>query len=347
MAEQYNNLAASTTAGSLNNTDNPVTFSVQTGDGALFPATTNGSFRIVVANADGTNAEVMLCTSRTGDSLTCARGSSATGESPTPTLLSHASLSVVSHVLTVGAMNQVRSEINNSGSGAVPSFARKGALWIPTDDPVVQLYNGSQFNSWGPLQALNKPADPGTWINQNPTGSTDTIALSSGGGRLVQVKTGGDGSGNITSRVKAVLASKSFTLTVGMTASFLFNSFNEWGIVLTNGTSTSSSHILFGQQIFSGAVRLLASKFTSVTAFSADYFNLTPFQVQGLLWLRVVEDATHRTYFHSDNGQDWFQLLQTTNTDFLTSTNYGIFIRNGNAASITQMTVYSFKETNP
>jgi hypothetical protein len=108
--EQAKNLASSTTTGSVNNSSNPVTFSVQSGDGASFPSTTNGPFRVVLSATDGTNAEVMLCTSRSTDSFTCSRGSSATGELPVPTLLAQSSGALVSHIITVGGMEHLLTE---------------------------------------------------------------------------------------------------------------------------------------------------------------------------------------------------------------------------------------------
>ena len=110
MAEQYQNLAASTTAGSIDNSTNPVTFSVHAGDGTLFPATTNGSFRVVVSNSDGTSAEVMLVTSRSTDSFTASRGSN-TNETPTPTLFSHSSSSIIQHVITANGMKSIISDM--------------------------------------------------------------------------------------------------------------------------------------------------------------------------------------------------------------------------------------------
>lgn len=107
MAENYQNLAASLTTGSINNSSDPVTFSVTGGTGSLFPSS---NFRVVVSDSDGTNAEVMLCTSRSTDALTCARAANATNEVPTPTKLTHASGSIVQHVVTSGAMQTLLTE---------------------------------------------------------------------------------------------------------------------------------------------------------------------------------------------------------------------------------------------
>jgi hypothetical protein len=110
MAEQYNNLANSTTVGSIDGVTNPITFSVQSGDGALFPATANGFFRVTVCDTNGANAEVMMVTSRATDTFTASRGAGCLLETPTPTLVAHAGGSIVSHDLTVGAFNTVLTQ---------------------------------------------------------------------------------------------------------------------------------------------------------------------------------------------------------------------------------------------
>lgn len=113
MAEQYNNLANSLLAGSIDGSTNPITFQVSSGDGAKFPATANGPFRVTVCDTNGLNAEVMMCTTLSTDTMTCNRGAGCTNETPTPTLVAHAAGSIVSHDITSGAIKSIRSEIEN------------------------------------------------------------------------------------------------------------------------------------------------------------------------------------------------------------------------------------------
>ncbi len=79
-----NNAQSTAASGSLNNTTNPVTFSVGSGHGARFPQPGNG-FWVTVWDASAypnpfsdPNMEVMLCTARSTDSLTCTRGQRGT-----------------------------------------------------------------------------------------------------------------------------------------------------------------------------------------------------------------------------------------------------------------------------
>ena len=110
MPEQYVNLANSTLAGSIDGVTNPITFSVNPGDGTLFPATTNGFFRVTVCDTNGANAEVMMVTSRATDTFTASRGAGAALESPVPTLVAHAAGSIVSHDITVGAVTTLLTQ---------------------------------------------------------------------------------------------------------------------------------------------------------------------------------------------------------------------------------------------
>lgn len=73
------NQAVSTTTGAINNTDDPVTFSVASGDGNLkFPSTAGGKYFYVVVVDGSANFEIMKVTSRTGDSMTADRAQQGT-----------------------------------------------------------------------------------------------------------------------------------------------------------------------------------------------------------------------------------------------------------------------------
>ena len=67
------NNALSTLAGAVDGATNPVTFSVAAGDGTLFPApATDGPFMVTI------DSEILKCTARTVDSLTCSRAQEGT-----------------------------------------------------------------------------------------------------------------------------------------------------------------------------------------------------------------------------------------------------------------------------
>lgn len=75
----------------INGTSDPVTFNVTTGEGTLFPAS---NFKITIDN------EIMLCTSRTGDALTCTRASEGT------TIAAHTQNADVEHRITAATLTE-------------------------------------------------------------------------------------------------------------------------------------------------------------------------------------------------------------------------------------------------
>jgi hypothetical protein len=124
MSENFQNFSDSTTAGSLDNSSNPITVNVQTGNGSRFPS---ANFRITVCNGDASNPEVMFVTTRTSDALTAYRGTAISTygeqENATPTLSTHSSGSVVSHNITVGGVKQLVYDIRYGDPITTPTLA--------------------------------------------------------------------------------------------------------------------------------------------------------------------------------------------------------------------------------
>lgn len=77
------------TVGGIDNSTDPVTFAVTTGEGTKFPAS---NFLITIDN------EILLCTSRTGDNLTCARAKEST------TIAAHSQNADVENRITAGTL---------------------------------------------------------------------------------------------------------------------------------------------------------------------------------------------------------------------------------------------------
>lgn len=128
------NQGTSTTTGAINNTDDPVTFSVASGDGNLkFPTLTGSKYhKIVVANPDGTY-EIMKVTSRTGDSLTATRAQEGT------TKIAFSSGAIVSARFTAGDLDDILSRIGWTtfagtlldDTTAAEAQATIGVAWVP------------------------------------------------------------------------------------------------------------------------------------------------------------------------------------------------------------------------
>ena len=146
---------------------------------------------------------------------------------------------------------------------------------------------------------------------------------------------------------KAVLASKSFTVTVAIATGGDVDNGGGYGLILSDGTKIIFFYV---RNTGTGSAPLLnIQQWNSYTSHNSDPY-MTEFYYAGpLLWLRVTEDAVHRSYFTSSDGITFSLIYQEAVTTFFTSTEYGF--GGGTSASATggqaQGTLYSFKETNP
>lgn len=351
MAEQYTNLANSTTVGSIDGVTNPITFSVQGGDGTLFPATANGNFRVIVCDTNGANAEVMMVTSRATDTFTASRGAGASLEAPVPTLVAHAGGSIVSHSITVGAMDGIRSNINQTGTvAAMPTVSKVGDEYWPSDGGMLYRSNGSAgtagFIGWGPVYPLVRPV-AANFTNFNFSALGATTTLDTTGDVLTLYQSGGT-AGNISGISKAIIGS-TYTVSMAISGCGYVNSGistdMQFGAFLTDGTKA----IVMACQWFNGSLFTNISKWTNGTTFSADYqFGTAVFAFAPALFVRIQETVSNRKFFISSDYRNWIPIRTSdANTDFLTTTRYGIFVRQDLAATPIMATLYSLKETNP
>lgn len=340
MSEQYVNLAASLTAGAIDNSTDPVTFSVTAGDGALFPATINGSFRVVVSNADGTNAEVMLCTSRSTDSLTCARAANATGESPVPTKLSHAAGSIVSHDLTSGAMNQIRQDLSRPlFSGALPADGRKGDILWPTDDVVLSIHDGSAFQPAG-LQFSrrgNQASQSWSWLNQ--TGASVTTRAQS----IVLAGTGGSGA-NAQCRVATAPATP-YTIVATYIPMVPNANFAHAGILFSDGTKLSAVGLISDSIGIGKITHLTANHYNTASSgagglgLSFDQYTANGYPITLLL----QDDGVNRKFGYSPDGGVYIQsLVSEGRTNFLTATQVGFYVDTNGSTAATFMVLVNW-----
>jgi hypothetical protein len=150
----------------------------------------------------------------------------------------------------------------------------------------------------------------------------------------------------------AALAKNTIAATFTLTEAFSIASGSPNGIAglwLSDGGSPPNN-IIFGYQ--TGTCGMRIPLFSNYSSFSADVINcLNPFGPQlALIWLQVQETASARVYRVSSDGINFAQLFTESNTAHFTTSQYG-FASEPRASSATQMetemTLYSFKETNP
>lgn len=163
-----------------------------------------------------------------------------------------------------------------------------------------------------------------------------------------------DATKNIAALDKAVIASKSFTLTEAFSVAPSSGTNAEYCLYLSDGGSPPNI-IIYGLQSGSGApangVILTAFTFTNFTTFGAVVFQAGPPSGFGpLLWLRIVEDAAHRSYLASSDGINFAQIFQEAVGAHFTTARYGfgLGLQSANAVNADAMeTLYSFAEHNP
>lgn len=97
------NNASSTLAGNVDNSSNPVTVNVQSGDGAKFGS--SFPYPITIDN------EILLCTARSTDALTCSRAQEGT------TIASHTTNTAVQARSTAKFINDLNTAVNNIETG--------------------------------------------------------------------------------------------------------------------------------------------------------------------------------------------------------------------------------------
>lgn len=127
--EKYTNNGTTTLNGAINNS---VTSLIVT-DATFFPA--NPQFRIII------DSEIMIVTGITGGTtFTVTRGAEGTSAA------SHLNLALVNHIMTAGAMDQIRSDMIQEGLAASRPAAEKiGRLYFSSDTGQVNFDTGSAW----------------------------------------------------------------------------------------------------------------------------------------------------------------------------------------------------------
>ncbi len=153
--ELFTNDAQSTTVGSIDDTTDPVTFTVTSA--ATFPTTGNFTIKI--------DSEYLLVTTVAGADFTASRAQESS------VIASHLAGATVTLGLTAGSHKRIIGEFHGSGTYANrPAAATAGRLYFPTDNPgLIYRDSGSawQIIAHGiglfPAPSL---ALFGTWVNQ-------------------------------------------------------------------------------------------------------------------------------------------------------------------------------------
>lgn len=326
MSEYYTNLGTTTASGTINNSSNPV--SIVVGGTTGFP--TGTPFRIVVCDSAGTNAEVMLVTSTSAASgtttFTATRGawsaSVAAQETPTPTLSTHSAGSLLAHVLTAGAMNQIRNDQTQIGTRAgLPSTTGQliGNKYICKDSVYQYVFDGTV---WQPFAYGVNVVEPVlSSFTQVHCGSS-TFGTNNGG--IIQSVPSASSNENNQLLLMTKTYTGSYYVDVAFTAQFYANNGGA-GIILATSTQTGSEHVV-GAWGFQGSFSAWQNKeYNSETNHNTDTGELQIEIASPLVWLRLFDDGTAtRTWMTSPNGITWRTVYTEARTTWITPTYVGV-----------------------
>ena len=178
------------------------------------------------------------------------------------------------------------------------------------------------------------------WVNQG----SSTIATTNGGIFLSMPSTAG---------VNAVIRKKSapstpYTITAHVLPLLSPASIPVCGLCFRE-SSSGKIHMFNLYNIVTGSgynAGLGSSKYTSATAFSADYTSLNPFPMPANsgVFLRIEDDGTNRKTHYSTDGRNFRQFTTVGRTDFLTADEVGFCVGTVSGTVAAAMMLSSWKE---
>lgn len=241
-----------------------------------------------------------------------------------------------------------------SGAGTIlvgtyasaPASPAAQTLYQCTDCPLSMIYDGTKWNYFHGDSPIALPTALSTWVNQG------TATLTSFG--PFQGITAPTDGGTVTARmrVKTLANTSNYTVTFLLDATNMATQFGLFGVCLYDSVG--------GRYIFAGfagrgstasggtavSQTINVSKFTSVTAFSADYIQY-PYPNPGKIWIRIKDDGTNRITSISMDGYVFQQIHSVGRTDFVTPNSVGFMAMANSTVFSAICSCLSFTETTP
>lgn len=323
--EQFVNNIYTTLSGAINNSVTSIVVASATG----IPAT--GTFRLLIDD------EILICTSRSGTTLTVQRGQENT------TAVSHSTGAVVDLVLTKGALDQLRQDISlNLGYSEIPTVIGKTGKIILSSDSYY-FFSEDKIDGWtayGPIHKMTRPVLSGySWVNQGS--ATETLTS----GHLVLYAPANSGD-SYRLRVKTAPSTP-----YSLIGAFAFTNSGSpvWFGGFIARESSSSKFIALGVAVGgSGFGSICVYKFNNETSFNSVPLEVSLQDVMHLtgqfVWLRYRDDGTNRLLDTSNDGINWFTVYSEGRTVFCTANQYGYGINRNHASEDAYMTIYSYAE---
>lgn len=268
MKEEFKNNGISALDGGI---DSSVT-SLVVDDGAKFPA--SGNFRIRI------DTETMLCTARSGNTLTVTRGA----ESTTPA--SHSDAAQVVHLLTSGSIFQLK---------------RDNDAWGNTSRPVL----GQIIDVTGTILTT---ADF-TWVNQGGS----SVADQDGTIYYQLAHTTG-----LNLRILKKAYTAPLTVVAGFVPNFAMSTNSSIMAGLCFRRSSSGRLVtIAGTQEDDKHFHIRAGKYLTETSLSSNLFTHEWATSVDPFWLKIEDNNTNIILYQSHDGINWIQRFSEARATFL------------------------------
>lgn len=305
--QQFTNGGQTTLSGSINNTSNPVTFTVASA--TTFP--TSGNFTVKI------DAEILLVTAVSGTSFTASRAQEGT------TIASHSSGATVYQSLTAGSLKAIIGDFHLQDTLANrPAAGTVGKIYIPSDAPLLYRDTGSAWEAFGPFNKLVEPqlADF-TWFNQGGATAVDTK------GGILLSKTNQSSVDSVRGLVRSFSAPYTVEFGYFTLGRSVGSDFGLAGPVLYDTVSGKLYMVRFGSTDNQQTILTIQS-FTNVTTSSGSVFSAVTYNwirgLGGLYWFKIQDDGTTRRFFVGVHNNLWEEVFNEANTVFFTPNRIGI-----------------------
>lgn len=318
--EQFANNASTTLAASMN----ALQTSLQVSSNYGFPSVTTASTNFFYASI---GSEIVKVTNNPTVIWTIERGNQGT------VAATHLSSDNVYCVVTKQTMLDIQadaaigSQITSGVISSLPAAGNVGNVFIPTDSYYDQLFdNGTTWDYFYRGLKVTPPLAASNWTVV--TGGNAALSDSRG---ALYFGTSSNTIQNLETFLRPIPATP-YTITAKITPQFLMNGGVEvgmWGLVLTNGTLTTSAIQLFREYSAAASSQEFVVQNATYTSYAfAGTANVTNFVQNAAtgsdVWFRISDSGATKVASISRDGINFLTVASLASATPFTPTHYGI-----------------------
>jgi hypothetical protein len=292
--EQLQNNAITALDGAINSAVTSITVD----DGSVFPS--SGNFRLKCDD------ELMICTARTGNTLTVTRAAEST------TAASHSDDALIEHVLTKAGLEQVLEDMYQFGGySSRPSAPRTGTIYHASDADYKWRYNGSQWDLIHPIYVpYTRRWGAQSWTAQNHGAQLTSSFIN----EILSTSFIGQGSDNFRGWTKSLPAAPIKSILEVEIAPLSGSNFCV-GLALRNSANDDFKMALLIRNSNDNELRV--QQWTANNTFSAVQAARDIWQNR-TMFIRIEDDNTNWKHSISFDLINWNQVHSETRNTFVT-----------------------------